>query len=465
MKIGAIILGAGQGTRMKSEIPKVMHQVGFLPMIDYPVEASLNLGCSPVVVVVGYKKEMVEAHLREKYGSGVVFAYQEEQLGTADAVRRGEPLLRDVDSVLILYGDVPLIREELLKRLIEIHKAHTPLISMVVSEVDDPKGYGRIIRDEAGMIVAIREDKDCSEKERKIKEINPGIYVIDKEFLYSNLSRIDNLNMQREFYLTDLIEIASKESEIKWIKEDFAYLLGVNTRVELEIANKVIFRRNCERWMEKGVTILDRDSVLLSSEILDIGKDTVIEPNVTIKGKSKIGKNVYIERGAIIEDSTVEDNVRIRAYSIIEESHIKEGAQIGPFARLRPKSVVGVKAKVGNFVELKKTILGDGSKANHLSYLGDGIIGKNVNIGAGTIFCNYDGFGKYQTILEDEVFVGSDSQLVAPVKIGKGTYIGTGSTVTEDAPSDSLVIARARQVTKEGYAKRLKERLKKRAGK
>lgn len=465
MNIGAIILAAGQGIRMKSELPKVMHEVAFKPMISYPVEIAIQAKCYPVVVVTGYKREVVENYLSKEYGKEVKFVFQEKQLGTADAVKCGKEALKDVEAVLILYGDVPLLKKETILALIDSFNKNAPLISMIVTEAKNPTGYGRIIRNKDGKIIKVTEDKDCTLEEKEITEVNPGIYVVDREFLFSNLDKIENENTQREFYLTDLIELASKLKDIVWIQEEFSYVQGVNTRAELELANKIMFNRINNRFMKEGVTFIDASTTYISGEVIEIGRDTTIEPLVIIKGKSKIGQNVYIEQGVRIENSTIEDNVHIKAYSVIEGSIIKEGAEIGPMAHLRPGSIVGIKAKIGNFVELKNTVIGEKSKANHLSYLGDGIIGNNVNIGAGTIFCNYDGFGKYQTIIENDAFIGSDSQLVAPVKVGEGAYIATGSTITEDVPPHSLAIARSRQVSKQGYATKLKEKLKKKAGK
>lgn len=462
-KIGTIILGAGLGTRMKSNLPKVMHPVLANPMITYPVKLALEINSQSVVVVVGYKRELVENYLKQKFNNNIKFAYQPQQLGTADAVKVAKDEIgNDVDYVLILYGDVPLLQKNTIEKLIDNHFSISDrLLSLVVTKSDDPPHYGRFIRDKNDNIIAIKEYKDCNETEKLIKEINPGIYLIKREFLFHHLDNISSLNAQKEFYLTDLIEIAAKESNIGWVYEDFTTLQGVNDRVDLAKVNNWMNTKIIENWQKQGVTIFNPQNTFITTDVI-IGKDTIIEQGVIITGKTTIGEGSYIEAGVRIEDCDIENDVTIKAYSVLEKSIVGKNSIIGPMAHLRPDSNVKQGAHIGNFVELKKTTLGENSKANHLSYLGDGIIGKNVNIGAGTIFCNYDGFGKYITNIEDEVFIGSDSQLVAPVTIGKGSYVGTGSTVTKDVPQDSLSICRANQVNKENYAPKLKEKLKER---
>ena len=454
MELGAtIVLAGGKSKRMKTQTSKVLHFLLGKPIIFYPLEIAKSLKSEKIIVVIGKDGDELKKVLSEEK---VEFALQPTPRGTADAVKCALNCLENAQgSVLILYGDAPLFELSTIKRLVKTHLRQNADISLLTAKMPEPKGYGRILRGQKGEVIGIVEEKDASEKERLINEVNAGVYCVKIDFLKTALKKIQPENRQKEYYLTDLISIAYNEGKTIATSSanNWKEILGINTRRELAQATAILRERINQRWMEQGVSIEDPNNVLIEPEV-KIGKDTVIEAGARILGKSKIGKNCWIQSGARIVDSVIEDGVEIRQGSVIEESRVKSGAVIGPMAHLRPGSVVGKKARIGNFVELKKAVIGDGTKASHLTYLGDAKIGKNVNIGCGTITCNYDGEKKHQTIIEDEVFVGSDTQLIAPVKVGKGAYIGSGSTITDDVPAHSLAIARARQVVKPGWRKK-----------
>lgn len=451
-----IILAAGQGTRMKSTLPKVLHPLAGVPMISWAVEAALEAGTEQVVLVVGHGREKVMEAVRARFGEGVDFAVQHEQRGTADAVRAGVGAVReDVTEVMITYGDVPCVPAAALRRLAEARGESA--LSLLTTEVDDPAGYGRILRDGEGRVVGIREHKDCSPAERAITRVNPGLYCVARSFLERGLAGISSDNAQGEFYLTDLVAIAAREGAVAEVPWAAAVLQGVNDRAELAGAEEILRKRIADGHRRAGSTIapgaiIDRD--------VEVAAGATIGPNVVLRGKTKVGPNATIDVGSVLDNATIAQDATVKPYSVISNSAVGAEASIGPFAHLRMDSRVAHKAAIGNFVELKKTEVRAGAKAQHLAYLGDGDIGAGANIGAGTIFCNYDGFRKHQTTIGEGAFVGSNSSLVAPVTIGKGSYVGSGSVITRDVPEDALAISRARQENKEGYASRIRERFK-----
>lgn len=438
---------------MKSEKAKVLHEIGGRPMLSYVLDAASELGSQKTVVIVGHQADKVRDLFSE---SGVIFAEQKEQLGTGHAVMQaGKALSRFKGDVLILSGDVPLITKGTLEGLMDTHKKEKATVTVLTAEPENPYGYGRVIKDPRGNIRKIVEEKDATAKEKTVKEINTGIYCVDSAFLFEALKTIKPQNVQKEYYLTDIVGIAVKDrkrvsaSKIR----DFKEAMGINSRIELAEAECIIRLKKLNDLMAKGVTIVDPSGTYISPSV-KIGPDTVVYPGALISGDTVIGPGCSIGPGSIISDTRIGKGVKIKAYSVIEESEIRDGAFVGPMAHIRPNSVIEKGAHIGNFVEVKKSTIGEGSKANHLSYIGDATIGKGVNIGAGTITCNYDGVRKYQTVIEDNVFVGSDTQLIAPVRIGKGALIGAGSTITEDVPDDSLALSRVKQETRKGWAKK-----------
>ena len=450
--IHVVVLAAGKGTRMKSEVPKVLHRACGLALIDHAIGLIDQISPTSVIVIVGHKTESVTAHLS---GHGVQFAVQEPQLGTGHALLQAEPFLSNQRGVvLLLSGDVPLIRRATLERLLERHIQRRAAATVLTATIDEPDGYGRIVRDH-GAISAIVEHKDASAEIRAIDEINSGIYAFDLELLFPALRQIGAENSQGEYYLPDLVRIfRAKGLAVETVLlPDAQEILGVNSRKELAQVTATLRDRKNQELMAAGVTIEDPQTTWIQPDVV-VGPDTVLHPDVYLEGKTRIGSGCEIHSGVRIVDSILGDRVVVNNFCVIRQSQIESGAQVGPFAQLRPDSHVCEGAHVGNFVELKKTRLGKGSKANHLAYLGDATIGEKVNIGAGTITCNYDGVNKNPTIIEDGVFIGSDSQLIAPVTIGKNAYVAAGSSITEDVPPESLAIARGRQVNKSGWKRK-----------
>lgn len=444
---------------MKSSTPKVLHTLCGRPMVAWPVEAALAAGARRCVVVVGHGRALVEESLRTRF-AGVETSLQPVQRGTGDAVRCGLELLEGVSGlIVILYGDTPLIRRETVDALVARAHETRAKLTMVTATIDDATGYGRIIRDASGRVLAIREHRDCSEAEREIKEMNPGVYAIDAAFLRDALGKLGANNAQGELYLTDVVAMAAAEGSaesVSWTMED---LHGINDRADLARCEAVLRRRILHAHALAGVTVRDPESTYVDAEVR-IDPDVTLEPGVVLRGQTIIGEGARIDVGCVLEDVAIAPNAVVLPYTVATSSAIGERARIGPFSHLRPDSEIAAEAHVGNFVETKKTKIGRGSKANHLAYLGDGVIGENVNVGAGTIFCNYDGYRKHVTTLEDGAFVGSDSQIVAPVTIGKNAYVATGTTVTRNVPADALAISRVKQENKEGYAPRLRAKLK-----
>lgn len=454
----AIVLAAGQGTRMKSARPKVLHEIAGLPMVAWPIRAALSAGAARVVVVVGHGREEVEAALAARFDERVTTAVQSEQKGTGHAVRRALPALADFDGeIVILYGDVPLLEPEAITAL-RAARADAPL-ALLTCRAPDPTGYGRILRDARGRVIAIREHKDASATERAIDEINSGVYAAQASFLREALEGLRADNAQGELYLTDIVTAAAERggaASVPWPLESAS---GVNDRAQLAEAAAIMRRRIAAQHARAGVTVRDLDRVDIDADV-EIDVDAILEPGVTLRGKTRIGRGARIDVGCVLTDVVVAPFAYLKPYTVATDSCIGEGAQIGPFAHLRPKSELGPDVHVGNFVETKNTSMARGAKANHLAYLGDGVIEEGVNVGAGTIFCNYDGFQKHVTVLEAGAFIGSDSQLVAPVRVGKNAYVATGTTVTRNVPADALAVGRARQENKEGYATRLRAKLK-----
>lgn len=463
-KSSAVILAAGQGTRMKSGLPKVLHPVGGRPLVHYPVRAALEAGCEEVVVVVGHGREHVESYLAAAFGATgrVKTAVQREQRGTGDAARAGLDAVRaDAEQVLVFYGDVPLLTAEEIAAVARARSAagaSCPL-AMATCVTDNPFGYGRVIRDASGQVVEIREQRDLrSDEERAIKEWNPGIYAADVAFLKGALGALEPNNAQGELYLTDIVKIAvGRGGRVATVETPAALMDGVNDRAQLAEIDRAMTARIVRRWRLEGVTV--RDGARIEDGVV-IGRDAVVESFAVLRGETRVGAGAVIDVGCVLTNAEIGDGVALKPYSVVSDSIVRARAQVGPFSHLRPASDIGEEAHVGNFVETKKTRLDKGAKANHLAYLGDGLVGEGANVGAGTIFCNYDGFQKHTTTIGKGAFIGSDSQLVAPVTIGDGAYVGTGTTVTRDVPAGALAIGRIRQENKEGYADRLRARLK-----
>ena len=459
--IATVILAAGKGTRMKSDLVKVLHPLLGLPMLSYPIDLSLSgIKAEKTIVVVGYQADQIKERFKNPR---IQFVLQNEQLGTGHAALQAIPFLKTfTGTVLILCGDVPLVKAETLHSFIDAYGKSNSILSVLTTVVEHPFGYGRIIRSSEGWLEKIVEEKDAPEEERSIREINTGIYCVKASFLIEGLREIGKDNAQGEYYLTDLVEIARKNTLrcSAHIVADPVEVMGINTRVDLAIANEVLKQEKLKELMLSGVTVLDPPNTYVE-RMVEVGRETTLYPNCYLHGMTKIGEHCIIEPNSKITDSQIGDEVTIRSNSVITESKIEGGAIIGPFAHLRPLSEIKAKAKIGNFVEVKKSIIGKGSKANHLTYIGDSTVGEMVNIGAGTITCNYDGFEKHQTIIGDRVFVGSNVELVAPVKVGNGSTIGAGSTITKDVPGGALAISRARQKNIRGWSKRIEYRRKK----
>ncbi|WP_017729508.1 bifunctional UDP-N-acetylglucosamine diphosphorylase/glucosamine-1-phosphate N-acetyltransferase GlmU [Halalkalibacterium ligniniphilum] len=444
----AVILAAGQGTRMKSKLYKVLHPVCGKPMVQHVVDQVSALGFEEIVTIVGFGAEKVKTHLGEQ----VKYAVQEKQLGTGHAVLQAESLLGQKKGVtIVLCGDTPLLTSETIDQLLAHHEAEQAKVTVLTAEAKDPTGYGRLIRNEEGLVERIVEHKDASDAERAITEINTGTYCFDNVALFESLKQVKNNNVQGEYYLPDVIEILKSQGEkVAAFKTDsFEETLGVNDRVALAEAEAIMKRRINNKWMREGVTIIDPEQTYISSDAT-IGQDTTLYPGTMILGETVIGEDCQIGPNTEILDSKIGNGTVIRQ-SVVHDSEIGKDVKIGPFAHIRPASQIEDEVRIGNFVEVKKASIGKGSKASHLSYIGDAEIGKDVNFSCGSITVNYDGKNKYKTKVEDGAFIGCNSNLIAPVTIGKGALIAAGSTITEDVPSDALSIARARQTTKEQY--------------
>jgi len=450
-----MILAAGLGKRMLSQFSKLVHNVAGRPMVRHVVEAARAAGMSRTVVVIGNQADEVRRAVGDN-DKRVGFAYQDAQRGTGHAVLSAERHLAGYEGdVLILNGDLPALRPDTLSRFVEFHRASGAPLSLVTVVVESPAGYGRVIRTYNGDLSRIVEEADATTEEKATKEVNCGIYCVDAAWLWDPLKRARADNAQREIYLTDLVEILRRDGhKVAAYRHSGAdEVLGVNDRRELAAATRALHRRKADALMASGVTILDPETTFVDVDV-KVGPDTILEPGVMLLGATEIGRGVTIGSGSRIADSLVGDGTAILPYCVVASSRIGRACRIGPFAHLRPETLLDDEARLGNFVETKRIHMGQGSKANHLTYLGDAEIGKRANIGAGTITCNYDGVQKLRTVIEDEVFIGSDTQLVAPVRVRRGAYVGAGSTITKDVPAHALAISRAQQVVKEGWAKK-----------
>ncbi|MBI3609673.1 MAG: bifunctional UDP-N-acetylglucosamine diphosphorylase/glucosamine-1-phosphate N-acetyltransferase GlmU [Nitrospirae bacterium] len=454
--IATVILAAGLGKRMQSKRVKVLHPIAGRPMIRYSIDAARKLPSDRIIVVVAHQAEAVKPILADQ---PVEIIHQGRPLGTGHAVLQTEPALADFRGpILILNADVPLITVETIRSMINTHRKQEADLTFLTATLSDPSGYGRVIRDSEGRVIAVVEEKDAQPHQRAVREINTGFYIVESAFLFGALRELKADNTQQEYYLTDIVTMAVRQglklntAEVGCLEE----IIGINNRADLVRIEKIVYRRIAERHMTEGVTLLDPDTIWIEADVV-IGRDTLIYPNVRLEGASRIGEDCVIRSHTRISNCRLETGVTVNDSCVLAESVLEDGATVGPFARLRPGTMLHKGAKIGNFVETKRAELGEGSKANHLTYLGDAVIGKEVNIGAGTITCNYDGIRKHQTVIEDEVFVGSDAQFVAPVRIGRGAVIGAGSTITKDVPPDSLALSRAKQEVKKDWAKRRKK--------
>lgn len=452
--LAAVVLAAGKGTRMKSRHPKVLHPVAGRPMLSYVLEAVESAGADRVVVVAGFGLEAVRAVVGEK----AEVVCQEEQLGTAHALLQAEEKLRDRrGEILVVCGDTPLLNGRVLADLVTFHRDTGAKATVLTTRMEDPTGYGRVIRGEDGLVRRIVEQKDASPAEQAVDEVNTGVYCFAVEGLFDALRRIGRENRQGEYYLTDIVSLYVSEGRpvASWVAPDPAVVMGINDRVQLARAEQVLRRRIIERLMLDGVTVIDPATTFVDAGV-SIAPDTVIYPFTIIEGETVIGRECIIGPQSRLVDCRLGDGVVFRN-SVALESEIGDGTTVGPFAYLRPGNRIGSRVRIGDFVELKKSVVGEGSKIPHLSYVGDALIGSGVNVGAGTITCNYDGRRKSVTIIEDGAFIGSNTNLVAPVKVGRGAYVGAGSTITRDVPPGALGVARGRQRNVDGWAARKKD--------
>ena len=449
--INVVILAAGQGTRMKSSLPKVLHPLAGLPLVQHVINTSKELKPQTINVVYGHGGEQVKNTIND---DDINWVLQKEQLGTGHAVDQVSDQLKDGQVVLILYGDVPLIHLDTLANLLN---QASDGIALLTVHLDNPQGYGRIVRDKSGQVKNITEEKDASNEVKKIHEVNTGILAVKANLLKNWLSQLDNSNAQKEYYLTDVIAMAVKDNftvHTTYPDNEFE-VMGVNNRIQLAELERHYQHEQATRLMTNGITLADPTRIDIRGKVAH-GQDIFIDVNTILEGNVSIGNNVSIGANCVIRNSKIADDVEILPMSILDNASVGKGSKVGPFARLRPGAVLADNTHIGNFVEIKKSFIGIGSKVNHLTYVGDSLIGKNVNIGAGTITCNYDGANKHQTIIEDDVFVGSATQLVAPVKIGKNATIGAGSTITTDVNQGELAITRVKQKSISGWTRPVK---------
>jgi bifunctional UDP-N-acetylglucosamine pyrophosphorylase/glucosamine-1-phosphate N-acetyltransferase len=452
-RIAVAIMAAGKGTRLKSQLPKVLHEVGGKTLLEHVIRAAVRMvPAKDVYAIIGHGAERVRAAMQH---TGVNFVLQAEQRGTGHALMVAQEALAAYDHVIVLSGDAPLLSSETISRLRDFHLTEGAAMTLLSAEQDNPTGYGRVLRksDPGAEVLAIVEEKSASPAQRKIREINSGFYVFAVKDLYANLGKLSTANAHGEYYLTDMAAVLRKARlrVVAWKTPNASEVLGGNTRAELSDIDEKMRLDKARQLMADGVSIFYPATCVIDADV-SIAPDTVIEPYVQLLGKTRIGGGCRIRSYCVIEDSEIGDNVMVRPGCIMDEASIAAGATIGPYSHLRPGSEIGEGAHVGNFVETKKINLGKGSKANHLTYLGDAEIGAGVNIGAGTITCNYDGVNKHKTIIDDGVFIGSDSTLVAPVRVGKGAYVAAASCITNDVPADALALGRSRQIVKEGWA-------------
>lgn len=447
----AIILAAGEGSRMKSKKAKVLHEVMGTSMVQRVVNVARQVGVEDIAVIVGHQAEQVQEALKE---AGVTFFLQKEQKGTGHAVMQAEAFLEAESDVLILYGDTPLLEKETLLELMEIHEGEQNAVTIISALVDQPDGYGRIVRDETGVFLKNVEHKDASQQEREIHEINTGIYCFDGAALKEALKKINNQNAQGEYYLPDALAILKAEGKQvgAMVAQDSSQFLGVNTRKQLAQVQKVLQKRINDYWMDQGVTILDPETTYIADTVT-IGMDTVIYPQTLLEGKTTIGEDCKIGPCTRLTDMTVGNDTTMQ-FTTAMESTVGSHTKVGPYAYIRPNCQIGDHIKVGDFVEVKNSVIGNGTKISHLTYVGDSDVGQNINFGCGTVTVNYDGKKKFRTTIEDNVFIGCNANLVAPVTLKEGSYVAAGSTITKDVPPKALAVARERQINLEGWSKK-----------
>ncbi len=452
MSLKVVILAAGKGTRMKSSMPKVLHPVAHKPMVEHVIDAAGSLGANGTVLVVGHGADQVRATVSRD----VEYAEQTEQLGTGHAVQQAMPSLGPDDTVLIAYGDVPLTKPETLSKLVEdVTPSNLALLTVLM---DNPDGYGRIVRNKSGNVIGIVEQKDATGEQLNIKEVNTGILAAKASVLAELLDRIDNNNAQQEYYLTDIFELAVQQGmSVSTHHPDFEWeTAGVNSRLQLAELERIYQRNLADQLMQAGVTLRDPDRIDVRGTLV-VGQDSLIDINCVFEGDVTIGENVTVGANCMISNSSIAAGTVIKANTVIEDSVVGENCTLGPFARLRPGAALSENAHIGNFVEIKKATIGKGSKVNHLSYVGDSTVGEQVNIGAGTITCNYDGANKHHTVIEDGVFIGSNTQLVAPVLVREGAVVGAGSTITKTVDSKQLAFTRAPLKTVDNWPRPVKK--------
>ncbi|WP_340005947.1 bifunctional UDP-N-acetylglucosamine diphosphorylase/glucosamine-1-phosphate N-acetyltransferase GlmU [Paenibacillus sp. FSL K6-0276] len=457
MKRMAVVLAAGQGKRMKSKLYKVLHPVCGKPMVGHVLDTVKATGCQRTVVVVGHGAEKVKAYV----GQGAEYVLQETQLGTGHAVKHAKDLLASEEgTTIVICGDTPLVTTETLEGLMALHEQRNAAATVLTAVMGQPAGYGRIIRGEDGGVLKIVEQKDCTAEEDAVQEINTGTYCFDNAKLFAALEKVTNTNNQQEYYLTDVIGILRSQGDVVlgYQAHDAAESIGVNDRLALSEAEGFMRQRINRKHMLGGVTIIDPASTYIGADVV-IGSDTTIYPGTILKGKTVIGENCVIGPASEIEDCQIMDDATIKQ-SVLNQAQVGARTTVGPFAYLRPGSILGEEVKVGDFVEIKNATIGDGSKVSHLSYIGDASVGKNVNVGCGAITVNYDGYNKFTTTIADDAFIGSNVNLIAPVSVGKGAFVVAGSTITRSVSENDLAVARVRQENKPGYAEKIRSRAK-----
>lgn len=453
MALATVILAAGLGTRMKSGTAKVLHRICGRALVEYPVDLSLQLGAERTILVLGHQAQAVEQQVAARFGAGAVqVALQTEQRGTGHAVQQALPLLQGFSGqVLILYGDTPLLTHRAVSALVQAGASRH--LALIATRPAAPTGYGRLVRDGAGRLQRVVEERDCTPEQRLLTEVNAGFYVVEVGFLREALHALTPNNAQGELYLTDVVQSGAARGEVAVVDVPFDEVQGINDRVDLARAEAIMRERINAAHMRNGVTLRAPDSTYIDGDVT-IGPDSELGPGVVLRGRTQIGARCHIEAGCVLTDVSVGDGSHLKPYTVASESQIGAAGHLGPFSHLRPGTVLERDVHIGNFVELKKTHVGVGSKANHLSYLGDAEIGQRVNVGCGTITCNYDGYVKSRTVIEDGAFIGSDTQLVAPVRVGADAVVAAGTTVTRDVPPGALALTRSPQEHREGYAAR-----------
>jgi bifunctional UDP-N-acetylglucosamine pyrophosphorylase/glucosamine-1-phosphate N-acetyltransferase len=448
-----VILAAGQGKRMRSDVPKVLQPLAARPLLSHVIGTARSLGANRALVVYGHGGEQVKTAFASE--PDLHWIKQEPQLGTGHAVQQALPLLADSDTALVLYGDVPLIRADTLRRLVDA--AHGGCLALLTVDLENPTGYGRIIRDGEGRVQCIVEEKDASADQRRVREINTGFIAVPVGLLRRWLAKVGKDNAQGEYYLTDIVGLAVSDGiEVKTVQPGATWeTLGVNSKAQLAELERILQREIAQRLLESGVTLSDPARIDVRGELI-CGRNVEIDVNCVFEGKVELGDAVRIGANCVLRNMKVAAGTRLAPFSLLEDSEVGPDCRIGPYSRLRPGTVLGEDVHIGNFVEVKNSNVADHSKANHLSYIGDATVGRNVNVGCGTITCNYDGANKHRTVIEDDVFIGSDTQLVAPVTVGRGATLGAGTTLTRDAPADQLTVSRARQVSISGWKRPVK---------